>query len=52
MLDASGGGRAVTSSSLAKRKVLQVSSSVVQACMPWMATPRNEKRYEARRGVV
>ena len=34
------------SSSLAKRKVLLVASSVVQACMPWMAAPRNEKRDE------
>jgi hypothetical protein len=39
---AAGQGR---SSSLAKRKVLLVSSSVVQACMPWMAAPRNERMY-------
>jgi hypothetical protein len=37
---ATGQGRSV---SLAKRKVLQGSSSVVKACMPWMAAQRKEK---------
>ena len=44
---AAGQGR---SSSLAKRKVLLVSSSVVQACMPWMAAPK--EREEGRDGGV
>ena len=34
------------SSSLANRQGLHVSSSVVQACMPWRAAPRNAKRDE------
>ena len=40
---ATGQGRSV---SLAKGKVLQMSSSVVQVCVPWMVAPRNEKRDE------
>ena len=40
---AAGQGR---SSSLAKPQVLQGASSVVKACMSWMAAPRNEKRDE------
>jgi hypothetical protein len=31
---------------ISNRKVLLVLSSFVQACMPWMAAPRNEKRDE------
>jgi hypothetical protein len=38
------------SASLTKRQVLQVLSSVVQACMPWRAASRKEQRDETAGG--
>jgi hypothetical protein len=46
MLDASGGDRAVTVFVALHAEGSALSSSVVQACLPWMVVPRNAKRDE------
>ena len=46
MLDVSGGGRAGTVVVARQAEGPAGTSSVVQACLPWMAVPRNEQRDE------